>query len=175
MAGRLQLLKSTEASSVTQVDMFNLFTSDYTGFLVKIEFTEIATSNGQWVYLRFANGTSVDATANIYEIGSFHTRSDSTGFNEYQGTAYDTDSMVRLGITNQKGGHTLLWIYNPLNTNKYTSVMAESTGWDNNPTTRQIGDVAIGVYKSTQSVNGFRWFMGSNGSMNHKTSVFGIL
>ena len=171
MATNLEFIQSVTISSATVMDMNAVFSDKYDVYVLKWDFSVDSASGGVWNYIRFKDsGNTIDSGTN-YDSAVLHPRTDST-FNQYRLTS--TTSMQRMGIQDQLGGGTIMYIYNPFDSARYTFVECKNSGWDNVSATRLFGAKGIGVHKVAQSNTGFRIFNSSVVNMSGTASLYGV-
>ena len=157
----LRLINETEiTSTVTQVDVDNIFSEDFDIYKIVLDgVQESSSGNHQWVRMRFINASGSVITANEYHYAQH--RMTTTGLAEEKAENQDNILYTGLGYTDDYGTNAVAYIFNPYSTDLYTFTLGQcsfATGGNN-----QIAK-GLGSHKSAERIRGIRFYQ-SSGSM----------
>ena len=121
----LRYLAGSSASSVASMSITDCFSSDYDVYQVVLNEIEFDGSGGD-MFFRFIDASGIIIASSDYDDGVYLLRSygvfaeNSTANGSYLGS---------IGYDNiQKGGATVIWVFNPTNTSLYTQAIWQNTG-----------------------------------------------
>ena len=158
----LRLINETEiTSTVTQIDVDNIFSADFDIYKIVLDgVQESSSGNHQWVRMRFINSSGSVISASQYDYA--HLRMPHTGaFAQEKNTNQNNLLYAGLGYTDDYGTNAVAYIFNPYSSSSYTFVLGQSsfTSGTNNQNAK-----GIGVHKSAEIIRGVRFYQ-SSGSM----------
>ena len=152
----LRLINETTASSVSSVDITDVFSADFDIYKIEIEADDYNANS--ILTLRLINSSGSVLSSTDYQNAVQYQRTDTT-FSEYRSTA-DTVLLERvLGFFSynsgsRQGGAGTVYIFNPTNTSSYTFALAQASS---DAQTNRLGGIkGIGVLKQTSSITGFQ-------------------
>jgi len=147
MAGSLELINKTTFSSVSTVNVDNVFSADYDVYKITLD------TGGQYGFLRFLDSSGTLTTDNTYDTARFNLKINTT----YSQTQISNDNNGMYAFSESSGsgagGGNVLYVYNPFSSSYYTSVTAQTVDINNSSAHRLAR--MIGVYQNTQSLRGF--------------------
>ena len=166
----LELVNKTTATSVSSLDVENVFTADYDIYFVNVQ-TDMDAAG--YFEIRLLQTDDTLANESKYDVMSFDLKSDAAssdyrfqdqnGGVGWRGIGGYLDDGDGYGFTG--------YIINPY-ASKYTFGLAQSAS-NNNAVLN--GNKFIGVYKSTQSIRGMRVTNSSGTSMNYiNVTTYGV-
>ena len=158
----LRLINETTISStVTQVDIDNIFTADFDIYKIVIDgVQESASGQEQWLRLRFLNSSgSVDTTSN-YDYAHVRMLSNS-GYGNENNANQDNILYAGLGYTDDDGTHAVAYIFNPYSSSIYTHLIGQGIFWNSG---RMQSVKGMGIHTVKQTNRGIRLYQ-SSGSM----------
>jgi hypothetical protein len=152
----LRLINETTATSVSSVDITDVFSADFDIYKIEIEADDYNANS--LLTLRLINSSGSVISSTDYANAIQYQRTDTT-FSELRSTA-DTVLFERvLGFFSynsgsRQGGAGTVYIFNPSNTSSYTFALAQASS--DLQTGRFGGVKGIGVLKQTSSITGFQ-------------------
>ena len=164
----LRLINETEiTSSVSSVDITDVFTSDFDIYKITISGLSTATATTGQYNIRFINSSGSVISSNNYDYASLQLRASST-FEQKTDTNTARLSFITRAYQDPKGGAITLYVFNPTNSSSYTFVLWQSAGMVN----LNLNGVqkAIGVLKLTNNITGFHMY--ENGGNNFDSATF---
>ena len=165
------LLEQHTASSSSELDFTNWYSSDYDEYIIEIVNLIPATSAQDLLIQCSTNGgTSYDATNGNYDW-SKNIAGSSTNFQAYTNSASDT--VIRLAnVGNTNPTHIQYRLYCPANTTTYKGFVGSGifAGGDGN----FYYTNSMGRYKGTSAINAFRILMSSGNITSGTVRVYGI-
>lgn len=146
MAGNLELINKTTFSSVSTVNVDNVFSADYDVYKITLD------TGGQYGFLRFLDSSGTLTTDSTYDTARLNLKIN-TSFSETKVTN-DNNGMYAFSESSGSGagGGNVLYVFNPFSSS-YTFVTAQTV--DINTSSAHRIAKTIGVYKNVQSLRGF--------------------
>ena len=170
MASNLQFITSSSGSNVSSHSIENCFSAKYDIYKVVIDTLEFASSDGAF---RFINSSGVVSSSNYDD--AVHLQRSYGNFADSQSSGatslgsigfYDPAS----GVNQGKGNATIIYIYNPFNSDSYTFATWQNTGVSSiGPPVRR----GVGVLKVAESHTGIN-FTGGATILGVKASIYGV-
>ena len=165
----LRLLDETIASSVANVSINNVFSSDYD--IYKIVINDYENATGQELALRFINASGTIVSASNYDVGTRIFRS----YDTYQHVGQTNQTFIQyLGWNNANavGIGFVLYVFNPFSSD-YTFILNQTashvTGSGN------LNYKGLGVLKQNASMSGINFLGGSGHNFaNIKIKTYGL-
>ncbi|MAW27050.1 MAG: hypothetical protein CL498_03555 [Actinobacteria bacterium] len=146
MAGNLELINKTDFSSVSTVNVDNVFSADYDVYKITLD------TGGQYGLLRFLDSSGTLTTDSTYDTARLNLKINTTP-SETRVTNTDVGIYAFSESSGSgAGGGNVLYVFNPFSSS-YTFVTAQSV--DINTSSAHRIAKAIGVYKNVQSLRGF--------------------
>ena len=145
----LRLLNETTATNVTQINVTDVFTTDFDIYKIEFDYSFDATAN---VSARLLNSSGSVISAD-YDWAYLQTRSDTFS----QGRGQGQTLFYYLGSSlagDELGGGTILYIFNPFSSSNYTFIIYQNSGAYNS--SFPLGYKGITVLKQMSSVTGFQ-------------------
>ena len=166
----LRLLNQTDVTSASQINITDVFTSDFDIYKIEFDYSFDATSN---ISARLINSSgSAVSTAN-YDFAYLQTRTD-TSFSEGRGTG--STNFYYLGSStagSTLGGGTILYILNPFSTSSYTFMIYQNSGSYSSSTA--LGYKGIAILKENSSITGFQLdTLTTNNFTNTNVRTYGL-
>ena len=145
----LRLLNETTATNVTQINVTDVFTTDFDIYKIAFDYSFDATAN---ISARLLNSSGSAISAN-YDFAYLQTRTDA--FSEGRGAGQTLFYYLGSALAGSTlGGGTILYIINPFSSSTYTFMLWQNSGAYNS--SFALGYKAIAVLKQTSSVTGFQ-------------------
>ena len=147
----LRLINETTTTSASQINITDVFSSDFDIYEIHFDYSSDATTN---VNARLINSSGSVITASNYDFAYLQTRTDTT-FGEGRGTG--SSNFYYLCSTtsgSELGGGTKLCIFNPFSSSNYTFMMWQNSGSYSSSTA--LGYKGIAVLEQATSVTGFQ-------------------
>ena len=149
----LRLLNETSGSSVSAVQIENVFSEDFDVYKITMEHDGSTNSNGNLRYMGVDNS--------IYRLGKYT-------FASLYGYVHTTHNESKLEGTNNiqdafanwSEGGSVTWIFNPYSTSSYTYNITQSIGYGGS-TTPATPMRCIGVVNEQSRFTGFECAIGS--------------
>tara|TARA_B100000029_G_scaffold189622_1_gene187468 strand:- start:420 stop:926 length:507 start_codon:yes stop_codon:yes gene_type:complete len=161
----LRHLAESSASSVASMSITDCFSSDYD--IYKVVLNEIEFSDGD-MFFRFINASGSIISSSNYDDAVYLMRSyGAFADNNNEGAT----SLGSIGYDNvQKGGATVIWVFNPTSSSSYTYALWQNTGESSSGPPIRKG---IGVLKLANSITGIN-FVGGATITNVNARVYGL-
>jgi hypothetical protein len=152
----LRLINQTTASSVSSVNITDVFTSDFDIYKIEIEADDYDANS--ILTLRLINSSGSVVTATDYDNAVLYLRTDSS-YNELKSTTDNVLFERVLGFFNynsgsRQGGAGIIYIFNPTNTSSYTFALAQSAS--DHSTGKSGGVKGLGALKTFDNITGFQ-------------------
>ncbi len=154
----LRLINETTFSSVSTVNVDNVFSADYDIYKIT---SDVA---GQYGLLRFINSAGSVMTDSTYDTARLNLKLNTT-FSETRVVGTDVGIYAFTESSGSGAGGNVLYIFNPNSSSSYTFVTAQTV--DINSSTAHRIAKTIGVHKNASSMSGFQ--------LNALASVSGTL
>ena len=170
MASNLQFITSSSGSNVSSHSIENCFSAKYDIYKVVIDTIEFASAD---LHFRFINSGGVVSSSNYDD--AVNLQRSYGDFADNNGTGLTSLGSIGFydqsgGIDTGKGGATVIFIYNPFNSDSYTFATWQNTGVSSiGPPVRR----GVGVLKVSESHTGIN-FTGSANVLAVKASVYGV-
>lgn len=147
MAGNLELINKTTFSSVSTVNVDNVFSADYDIYKITLD------TGGQYGLLRFLDSSGTLTTDSTYDTARLNLKIN-TNYSETKVTNTDVGIYAFSESSGSgAGGGNVLYVFNPFSSSSYTFVTAQTV--DINTSTAHRIAKTIGAYKNVQSLRGF--------------------
>ena len=162
----LRLINENSGSSITSFSMTDVFSSDFDIYKIVLDTIDFPSED---LFFRFINSSgSVVSSAN-YDDAVLLQRSYGA-FAEERNT--NTTSLGSIGFSDlsDKGGATVLYVFNPTSTSSYTFSLWQNAGVSSIGTPVRKG---IGVLKQTASMTGIN-FNASSSILNIRARIYGL-
>lgn len=147
MAGSLELINKTTFSSVSTVNVDNVFSADYDVYQITLD------TGGQYGLLKFLDSSGTLTTDSAYDTARLNLKTNTT----YSETRVQNQSAGMYAFSESSGsgagGGNVLYVFNPFSSSSYTFVTAQTVDINNTVAFRIAK--TIGAYKNTQSLRGF--------------------
>ena len=143
----LRLLNETTFSSVSTVNVTDVFSADYDIYKITMD------EGGQYGNLRFINSAGSILTDSSYDT-SRHNLKLNTSYSDTNVTGQSVGIYAFSESSSQTGGGNVITIFNPFQTDTYTMVIASTV--DISTSTNHRVAKAIGIYKNLASATGFQ-------------------
>ena len=156
MATNLEFITNIQATGQTTqtIDCDNVFSDMYDVYYIKLYTLESSAGNDQWVRIRLIDNTGTVITANEYDNAQL-TMPSNSAFYENRATSQNNMLYAGMNYTDNTGGNSSLYVYNPYDSSSYTFLQAQS-GF--NVGTTLYGTKGIGVHKSAETIRGIRFY-----------------
>jgi len=165
----LRLINETNVTSASQINVTDVFSSDFDIYKIEFDYSFDVTSN---VSARLINSSGSVVSASNYDFAYLQTRTDT--FSEGRGT--NASLFYYLGSAtsgSELGGGTILYIFNPFSSSSYTFMMWQNSGGYSS--SFALGYKAIAVLKQTSSVTGFQLdTLTANNFTNTNVRTYGL-
>lgn len=172
MATNLQFIKSQSFTGVSSVDITDIFTANYTSYLITTKNFEKTGSSDAWISLRLINSSGTTLTTSTYDIAQLQMMS-STAFQENR---YVGQNRFQYSLSYSDGGQNAgqLFIHQPFDSNQPTFAQRQSTYWYGTGS-RIDGYKWIGVEKTETSITGINIYSESGYNFKGQIAVYGVL
>ena len=166
----LRLINETTTTSASQINITDVFSSDFDIYEIHFDYSSDATTN---VNARLINSSGSVITASSYDFAYLQTRTD-TSFSEGRGLG--STNFYYLGSStagSTLGGGTILYILNPFSTSSYTFMIYQNSGSYSSSTA--LGYKGIAILKENSSITGFQLdTLTTNNFTNTKVRTYGL-
>jgi hypothetical protein len=150
--GNLEFIKSVEVtSSVSSIDVDNVFTDDYDVYFVTITGFSTTSTIQTSLNLRYINNSGVVSSSATYDRANLFLNTQSA-FSEDRATNETSHKFAPFDLT-PENGNVAFYIYNPFDSSSYTFLnfqMASSRA------AHFLGVKGIGVQKNAEAHRGFQ-------------------
>ncbi len=147
MSGSLELINKTTFSSVSTVNVDNVFSADYDVYKITLD------TGGQYGLLRFLDSSGTLTTDSTYDTARLNLKIN-TSFSETRVTSTDVGMYAFSESSGSgAGGGSVVYVYNPFSSSSYTFATSQSV--DVNTSSAHRIAKMVGVYKNVQSLRGF--------------------
>ena len=147
MSGSLELINKTTFSSVSTVNVDNVFSADYDVYKITLD------TGAQYGLLQFLDSSGGLTTDNKYDTAR-HNLKINTTVSETKVQEFDSGIFAFSESSGSgAGGGNVLYVYNPFSSSSYTFVTAQTVDINNSAAFRIAK--TIGAYKNVQSLRGF--------------------
>jgi hypothetical protein len=165
----LRLLSETTASSVSSIDLTDIFSADYD--IYKINVLMDGSTTNKDIRLRYiASGGGVVSDSNYVTAGYF--MGTYTGFLELKYTGQSSHLVTGY---NYDGGTGINYtIFNPFNSSSYTFMLSESSGAYNSSGIKLVGTRTCALHEVTQSMTGIQIVPSTSTLENITVRAFGL-
>ena len=172
MATNLEFINQTTASSVSSLDITDVFTAKYDHYQVHVS---LDTDGAGYFEIRLLQADDSLANDSKYDICSWDLKSDNS-FAKYSFVNQDGGVGWRGigGYVDDGDGYGItLNIFNPFASDKYTFGLAQSGSIS---ASKLFGTKAMGVYNSVQSLGGYRVICSGSPTLNYVVATtYGVL
>ena len=165
----LRLLKETTASSVSSIDLTDIFSADYD--IYKINVLMDGSSTNKDIRLRYINSSgSVVTDSNYVTAGYFMGAYSSffqvqyTGQSSHLVTGYNYDGGTGIDYT----------IFKPFDSSSYTFMLSTSSGAYNSSGVKLVGTRTCAIHQVTQSMTGIQIVPSASTLENITVRAFGL-
>ena len=165
MAGSLEFIKSGSGSSVSDLSITDCFSDKYDVYQVVMNEIDFANAD---LFFRFINSGGVVSSAN-YDDAVLLQRSYSA-FGELTSTGATSLGSIGFSDLSDKGGATVINIYNPFNSSSYTYANWQNAGVSSIGTPVRKGGGVLKVAESHTGIN----FTASSTILGVSASVYGL-
>jgi hypothetical protein len=146
----LRLINETSASSVTTLNITDVFSADFDIYKIAVNLGEIGTAG--YINFRLINSSESVVTASNYDRAALQMNSDNP-FGEGRSTNISyLNYLADVGATSNTGAGFVSYIFNPYSSSSYTFSISQSSSV--RPNHRSMKN--IGVLKQTASMSGFQ-------------------
>jgi hypothetical protein len=167
----LRLINETTASSVSSVDITDVFSADFDIYQITINNSDITIKD--YSEVRFTNASGSVISASNYDIANLEMKT-YTSFGELKATNqtslpymwYSSNETASQGSFN-------MWVFNPYSSSSYTFVLA-SNGTNFITGFGAMANKIIGVLKNTSSITGMQFFPNSGNFDNILVRTYGL-
>ena len=157
----LRLINETEiTSTVTSVNVEDVFTADFDVYKIVCTIKESAAGQQQYARLRFINSSGSVITSSNYDYAQHKVLAGGT---EVENRSTTADNLLYFGnpFTEDTGGTSTIYVFNPYSSSEYSFVMGQGSYTSSGSLQVVKG---IGVYHQAETVTGFQFYQ-SSGSM----------
>ena len=168
----LRLINETTISStVTEVDVDNIFSADFDIYKIVIDgVQESATGQEQWLRLRFLDSSGTVDTSSNYDYAHLRMISNS-GYGTENNTNQNNILYAGLGYTDDDGTNAVAYIFNPYSSSSYTFMMAQGIFWNSG---RMQSVKGIAVHTSAETIRGIKLYQSSGNMGSGIIRVYGL-
>ena len=161
----LRYITESSGSSITSFSMTDVFNSDFDIYKVVLDTIDLGSID---LFFRFINSSGSVVTASNYDDAVLLQRSYGA-FAENKNTNATSLGSIGFSDYTDKGGATVIYIFNPTNSNSYTFALWQNAGASTIGTPVRKG---IGVLKQTASMTGINF--NASGNMSIRARVYGL-
>ena len=148
MAGSLELINKTDFSSVSTVNVDNVFSDKYDVYYLTVALKESSAGNDQWIRMRLIDNSGSVITASEYAYAQLNLISN-TSFNESRSGGTTAILYGGIGYSDDTGNGGSLYVYNPNDSSSYTFLQAQAGSTVGN---NLFGTKGISVHKSAERI-----------------------
>tara|TARA_R100001163_G_C5046892_1_gene184106 strand:- start:373 stop:912 length:540 start_codon:yes stop_codon:yes gene_type:complete len=153
----LRLINETTASSVSNLDITDVFTSDFDIYKIEIEVDDYDANSKTTI--RFINSSGSVVSSTDYDNALLYRRTDST-YNELRSTSDNVLFERFLGFFDynngsRQGGAGIFYVFQPTNPISYTFALGQSQ--NDFSTGKSGGMTGIGVLHQKSMITGFQF------------------
>jgi hypothetical protein len=161
--------ETTVSSSVTLVNVTDVFTSDFNIYKIVLSDT-VSDTNTSDLDMRFINSSGSVISSSIYDIAYLRERTDSS-FNEVRLTG-SSDIQVGFGQVNTATSNGVVgYVFNPFSASSYTFYLMQS-GQMSGTNFRSLKQIA--VLKQFSSIAGVQVVVNGGNLTNAKIRTYGL-
>ena len=165
----LRLINETTASSVSSVEITDVFNADFD--IYKITATNIDSTTEDYLYFKFINASGSKVSSANYDYASLYLRSYNT-FNEPKATnSTEWDRFAVQDDETSDGGGVTAYIFNPYSSSSYSFALNQHQAQGS---LGAIGLKGIMVLKQTASMKGFCVYPNSGTLDNITLRTYGL-
>ena len=172
----LRLLnETTVGSSVTTVNVEDVFTADFDVYKIVIPQMNTVGTASTDVALRFINSSGSIVTASDYDYAQLYLRAYASD-TEINSTS-DTDIRLVVGDEDSFGGTAIIYVFNPTNISSYTFVLHQGSlaiDLNNNNTVSFASIKGIGLLHEVTSITGFHLKNNASASVDYTATTYGL-
>ena len=171
MATDLEFINKTEATSIVSMDVTDVFTAKYDVYRLHVS---LDCDGAGYFEIRLLQADDSLANDSAYDVAILDLKSN-TSFNEYR--FVDQNGGVGFrgigGYVDDGDGYGFTAsLFNPFASDKYTMIQAQSGSTSGG---YLFGSKGIGVYKSTQSIGGYRIILSGGATVNYiQATTYGV-
>ena len=171
MATNLEFINKTEATSIVSMDVTDVFTAKYDVYRLHVS---LDCDGAGYFEIRLLQADGSLANELKYDIASLDLKSN-TSFGEYRFKNQDGGVGFRGigGYVDDGDGYGFTAnLYNPFADDSYTMIQAQS---GSTSAGSLFGNKGIGIYKSTQSIGGYRITLSGGATLNYiQATTYGV-
>lgn len=166
--------QTTVSSSVSNVNVTDVFSADYDIYKIVGSGFSTASTTATESYLRYIN-SSGSVISTDYNFASYYMPADATFSDIRDSNTSDTTKIhYAVGNPDQEGDYAgcVLYIFNPFSSSSYTFNYGEQMSHYSNP--RLLASKGFGVLKQTNTITGFQFMFPSSDVSSGVINTFGI-
>jgi len=148
----LRLINETTGTSVSNISVTDVFSSDYDIYKIVISNVDGA-STSHWTKLRLINSSGSIVSASNYDFAMLETKA-WDGTSENKRTSQSSFEYIFIDSDSNVGAGGVGYIFNPTSTSSYTFTLGQSQAFYS--TNGGEGTKYIGALKQTASMSGFQ-------------------
>ena len=157
----LRLLNETSGSSVSSVQVRDVFTEDFNVYKIAVLRNNATNGNGN---LRYLNASGSVVTASNYDFASLYMYTHTT----HSESKLTNQNQIQDAFANWSEGGSVTYIFNPYQTDTYSFNLTQSHGYAGT-TTPATPMRCIGVLKQQARMTGFEVIEGTGGTFGGVT------
>jgi len=162
----LRYITESSGSAITSFSMTDVFSSDFDIYKVVLDTIDFANAD---LFFRFINSSGSVVSSSNYDDAVLLMRSYSA-FGELNNTNASSLGSIGYSDLSDKGGATVLYVFNPTSSSSYTFAKWQNAGVSSIGTPVRKG---IGVLKQTASMTGIN-FNASSNILNIRARIYGL-
>ena len=153
-------------STVTQVDVTDVFSSDFDIYHIVCYLKESASGQQQYARIRFINSHGNVISAGYYDYAQHKVLAGAT---EVENRSTSADNLLYFGnpYTDDSGGVADIYVFNPSQSSLYTHVNGLTTYTSSASLQSAVG---IGLFHHFENIAGFRFYQ-SSGSLGTDSMI----
>ena len=154
----LRLLNETIASSVSSLEITDVFTSDFDIYKIEVEADDYDANSRLTIALINSSGSVEQSGSNDYENALLYRRTDNT-YNELRSTSDNVLFERFLGFFDynngsRQGGAGIFYVFNPTNSSTFTLALGQSQ--NDFSTGKSGGMTGVGNLEQADFITGFQ-------------------
>tara|TARA_R100001082_G_scaffold55654_1_gene30676 strand:+ start:613 stop:1146 length:534 start_codon:yes stop_codon:yes gene_type:complete len=166
--------ETTVSSSVSEVNVTDVFSSDFDVYKIVGDDFSTASTTATESYLRFIDSNGI-VIKSKYQFASWYIPAD-TGYSEIRDTNVSDTTQIHYATGNPDQAPDVagcvLYVFNPVSTSYYTFEMGEQTAHYSNP--RYLASKGIGILEETFSITGFQFRFPSSNVSSGSIKTYGL-
>ena len=168
MTSKLEFIKSVSGIGVTTLSVEDCFSSTYDVYFMSV--SKAKFSSNAYVWMRFIDSSGSVISASEYEYASLDMYAN-TGYANLYGTGQSAIPNFALAQSgNSDFGGISTFIFNPYQSDTYTSVKTQSSSFSSQGRATQH----IGLHESAEQLSGLQLNRSAGDSFDMEINIYGV-